>query len=101
MKRHTKLYSVLAYITWIGFFISLLMRDKSDRVVNRHLDQALLINVIESIAGFLARRGGIIGTVGSVAGLACFILFIMGILRALKESEEPLPFIGQFNIFSN
>ncbi len=101
MKRHTKLYSVIAYITWIGFIISLLMRDKNDRVVNRHLDQALVINVIESLSAFLTRFGGLLRTAGSIISIACFVLFIMGIIRAFNESAEPLPVVGEVNIFSH
>ena len=44
--------------------------------------------------------GGIFGTIGGVIGLICLVLTIMGIVRAFKLSEEPLPIIGEWELFN-
>ena len=55
MYRHSKLYAVISYITWIGFIIAMVARDPADPLVRRHLNQALLINLIETVSRILAR----------------------------------------------
>ncbi len=100
MQNHSKLYSVLSYITWIGWLIALLMRDKGDSLVRRHLNQGLIINLASLVAGFLSGSSGIIARLGNILSLAAFVFWIMGIVRAFKMSEEPLPFIGNINWIS-
>ena len=98
MYQHSKLYSIISYITWVGWAVALLLRDKEDPLVRRHLNQALVLNIVEILAGYITRRGGVIGTVGDVLDIACFVLVIMGIVRAAKLSEEPLPLIGGLDL---
>jgi len=98
MDKHTKLYSILSYITWIGWLIALFLRDKEDAMVRHHLNQALILNLASLVAGFLTRIGGLLGTIGSIVSLAVFVLCIMGIVRAAKLSDEPLPLIGKYTL---
>jgi uncharacterized membrane protein len=100
MNKNSRLYAVLSYITWIGFVIAFIMRDKDDTLVKRHLNQALIINLAQTIGGILIRIGGIFGTVGTIINVVCLVLFFVGIYRAFKMSEEPLPVIGDFTIIS-
>ncbi len=100
MYKNSKLYSVISYITWIGFLIALVGRDKNDNLVWRHLNQALIINIISSIGSFLIRMGGLFYFTGEIIDLAAFILFVMGIVRAFKMSEEPLPIIGEITLLN-
>ena len=95
MNQHSRLYAVISYITWIGWIVALLLREKSDTLVRRHLNQALLLNIVSTAASVLSRLGGLFATIGSVVGLATFVLLVMGIVRAVKCSEEPLPFVGE------
>ena len=101
MYKNSKLYAVISYLTWVGFIISLLLRDRNDTLVRRHLNQALIINIMESIGAVLIRMGGIFGLVGEILDLAVLVLFIMGIVRAFKMSEEPLPLIGGITLIEN
>ena len=94
MYKHSKLFSIISYFFWAGWVIALLLREKDDTLVRRHLNQALVLNIVEVLAGYITRRGGIIGSIGDVLDLACLVLVIMGIVRAAKLSEEPLPIIG-------
>ncbi len=95
--KNTKLYSVLCYVTWIGWIFVYLKRDKNDPLVRHHLNQALALNVLESVGTICSRLGGIFGTLGAVIGIAGFVFLIIGIARALKLSSEPLPIIGKID----
>ncbi len=94
MNNNSKLCSVISYITWIGWIIALLIRDKEDALVRRHLNQALILNIISSVAGIIGKGGGFLSLLTGLVGLGCFILAIMGIVRAVNLSEEPLPLVG-------
>ncbi len=100
MNKNSRLFAVISYITWVGFVIAFILRDKDDTLVKRHLNQALLINIVETVGGILIRFGGIFATIGSIINIACLVLFFMGIIRAFKMSEEPLPIIGEYSIIS-
>ena len=100
MYKNTKLYSVLSYITWIGWLIALFLRDKDDPMVKHHLNQGLVLNIIELLASFLITRGGTVAVVGEIVDLGVLVLCIMGIVRAVKLSNKPLPIIGTVNLIN-
>ena len=99
MYAHSRLYSVLSYITWIGWIISFILHDRRDDLVRQHLNQALIIAICSTIGTFMTRFDGIIGWAGGVVGFATFIFVIWGLVRAFKMSAEPLPLIGEFRLF--
>ena len=47
----TKLFAALSYITWIGWIISFIFRDKDDEVVKFHLNQALALKLLNLVIG--------------------------------------------------
>ena len=98
MYAHSKLYSVLSYFTWIGWIISFILRDRRDELVRQHLNQALILNIISSLASIMSRADGIVGWAGGIIDLAALILFIWGVVRAFKMSAEPLPLVGELRI---
>ena len=97
MYRHSKLYAVISYITWIGFIIAMVARDPADPLVRRHLNQALLINLIETLSRILARFA-IFSPAAFILDLAALVFFFMGINRALNMDDRPLPFIGEIEL---
>ena len=97
MYRHSRLYAVISYITWIGFVVSLVGRDPADPLVRRHLNQALLINILETISRILGRFA-IFGPVTFIIDLAVLVFFFMGIIRALNMDSRPLPLIGEIEL---
>ena len=97
MYRHSRLYAVISYITWIGFAIALIARDPADPLVRRHLNQALLINLLETVSRILGRFS-FFGPVTFVIDLAVLVFFFMGIIRALKMDSRPLPLIGEIEL---
>lgn len=98
MNKNTKLFSVISYITWIGWLVALFLSEKDDKLVRHHLNQALVINIIETVGGILIRMGGIFAVIGEIVDIAVLVLFIMGISRAAKLSDEPLPVIGDIHL---
>lgn len=98
MNENTKLYSVLSYITWIGFLIVMVLHDRNDRMVRHHLNQAFVLNIIETIGGVIGRMGGLFGMIGFIISTAVFILAVLGIVRAVNLSDEPLPLIGDIRL---
>ena len=97
MNSNSRIASVAAYITWIGFLIAIIMRDPTDRFTAHHMNQALVLNVIGFVAGALNIIPIIGNIAGIVIGIGVFVLDIMGIERAASGSMEPLPFIDGFH----
>ncbi len=100
MYKNTKLLSVISYITWIGWIIALLLRDRNDDIVRLHLNQALVLNITASLAAILMKIGGIFAFIGVLVNMATFVFAVWGIIRAVQGSREPLPYIGQFQILN-
>lgn len=97
-QNNSRTLAVVSYITWIGWIIALLIRDKRDAFVAHHLNQALMINLLKIAGGLCAMLPHIGETVSSVVGVAAFVLIIMGIYRAVNWRTDPLPVIGEFRL---
>ena len=98
MNQKSNLAAVIAYITWIGFFIALVIGDKNDDFTRMHLNQALVLNIAGIAAGAIAIIP-LIGTmIGGILEIAVFVLDIMGIIRAATWRMDPLPFIGDIRL---
>ena len=89
-----KVLAIVSYITWIGWIITLILRDKNDSLVRCHLNQALMLNIVCTVGSIISRFGLIGAIIGAVINIAVFVLAVLGIYRAVKGSEEPLPIIG-------
>ena len=98
MNKHSKLYAIISYITWIGWLVAFFAREKDDTLVRRHLNQALIINIAETAGRIIGRLGGIFSVIAEIIDIAVLVFFIMGIVRACKQSEEPLPVIGEITL---
>ena len=99
MNKHINAFSIISYITWIGWIIAFVFGDRSDRVLKQHINQALALNIIGILVSTGNRIGGVIEYVAGLIAIGALILTIMGIVRAAKLSDEPLPIIGNFRIF--
>lgn len=86
-----KVTGIVAYITWIGWFIAFFAGDKEGAKL--HLNQALVLNLISVVLNIL-RYIPIIGIVASIVSIAVFVLCILGIVSAVKEDDKPLPVVG-------
>ena len=98
MYRHSQLYAIVSYITWIGFVIAFVGRDPADPFVRLHLNQAFVLNLAAIVARMISRVR-LLGALSGPLALACFAFSIWGIVRAANMDSRPLPVIGQIQIF--
>ncbi len=98
MNKRTRLFSIISYITWLGWLIAFFCSEKDDKMVRHHLNQALVINLLETVGNLLSRLNGLFGLLGRIISLAVLVFFVIGIYRAYKLSDEPLPYIGNVHI---
>ena len=98
-NTRSRTLAVVSYITWIGWIIAFLIRDKGDQFVAHHLNQALMINLLKIAGGLCAALPHFGHTISGVVGVAAFVLIIMGIYRAVNWRTDPLPVIGEFQLF--
>ena len=98
--KHTKLLSVVSYITWIGWIIAFILREQGDKVTLCHINQAFNLNLIGILVSVGSRIGGVVGWAAGIIALGALILTIMGIVRAVQMSDTPLPIVGNMKIFS-
>lgn len=92
--------AIVSYITWIGWLVALLAREKDDELVRKHLNQALVLNLISTVCTILSRLGTVLSIIAGVIALICFVFWVMGVVRAVQRSVEPLPFIGEINLIN-
>lgn len=89
-----KVTSIVAYIGAIGWVIAFLAGDKE--AAKFHLNQALVLVIINSIAGLVTW----IPIIGWVIAVAITVFSIMGIVFAAQDQDKELPLIGQFKIMN-
>ena len=95
----TRILSIVSYLTWVGWIAALVLRDPGDGVTRQHLNQALILNLADTVVSILARLP-LLGWLSGLLGLATLVFNIWGIWRAIQMSAEPLPVIGQYQIIN-
>lgn len=95
---NSRTVAIISYITWIGWIIAFVIRDKADSFAAHHLNQALLINLLKLAGGLCVIVPGIGHMISAAAGIAAFVLLIMGIYRAAYWRTDPLPVIGDIRL---
>ena len=101
MTEKTKKFSIITYITLIGWIIAFVNRDTNDEIMMQHINQSFVIMVGQIIISIItgAVGSGIIATILSVVSFALLILWIWGLVRAFKTEGEPLPLVGSIRLF--
>lgn len=84
--------AIIGYITWIGFFIALIMNNgnKRNEFVQFHLNQALVLNLFALLAP--------IPVIGWLIGIVVFIFWIMGIVYAASGEKKAVPLFGGIHL---
>ena len=95
----SKVAAIISYLAWLCWVIAFIIRDKDDALSRRHLNQGFTLSVIGSAASLVTRLHGIFATVGFIVDLGVLILSIIGIVRAARGSGEPLPIVGDIQLF--
>ena len=83
-----KTTSIVAYITWIGFFVALLAGDKEG--AKFHLNQALVILIFFIPA--------LIPCLGQIWGIFMMVCWILGLVAANNQEEKEVPLIGRIRL---
>lgn len=83
-----KTTSIVAYMTWIGFFVALLAGDKEG--AKFHLNQALVI-LIFFIPVFIP-------CIGQIWGIFMVVCWILGLVAAINQEEKEVPLIGRIRL---
>ena len=83
-----KTTSIVAYLTWIGLLIAILLGDREG--AKFHVNQALVIWLF----GLLA----VIPCVGWIWGIFCFVCAIIGFVSALNGTEKEVPLLGRVKL---
>ncbi|NND88246.1 MAG: hypothetical protein HKM28_03255 [Flavobacteriaceae bacterium] len=90
----TNYYAALAYLTFIGWIVALILNQKDrSELVAFHLRQMLglmllyvSVSVLDSVINF--------PLLFWIMYLAVIVLWIFGLIAALRKETTPLPFIG-------
>ena len=80
--------SLVAYITWLGFFVALLAGDKEG--AKFHLNQALVILIFFIPA--------LIPCLGQIWGIFMMVCWILGLVAAINQEEKEGPLIGRIRL---
>ena len=99
-RRSLNIPALIGYLSWPGWIIALLIRDRTDPFASHHLNQALVLNIISILAGAAGVLPLVGGIISFVLSLAFIVLWIMGIVRAIMWDDRPLPLIGDIHFFS-
>jgi len=88
MSLDAKTTGIVAYITWIGLLIAIILGDREG--AKFHVNQALVI----WLAGLL----GAIPCLGWIWGIFCFICAVMGFIAAINGEEKSVPLLGKIKL---
>ena len=97
-NTRSRTLAVVSYLTWIGWIIAFVLRDRNDTFVSHHLNQALMINLLKIAGGLCAMLPHIGEEVSGIVGIAVLVCMIVGIYRAINWRIDPLPVIGEFKL---
>ena len=79
---------IVAYLTWIGFIIALLIGDRKNAMF--HINQALIVNLFALLSA--------VPFVGWIWSLFMLVCWIMGLVYASREQEKEVPLIGGLHL---
>ncbi len=90
--------SVLAYFSVLVLIP--LLAAKDSRYTRFHVNQGLLLLILDAIVVILRKFDGILHLIGTLGGFFAFVLFIIGVANAVKGRAKELPLIGKFRLLS-
>ncbi|MBQ2899028.1 MAG: hypothetical protein IJE28_04735 [Oscillospiraceae bacterium] len=93
----------MAVLSYFGLLILIpVFIARNDPFVRYHINQGLVLFLVDIICGILGSIIGAIPVVGGIItlalGIVIFVLFIIGIINAVKGEMKPLPLIGGIEI---
>ncbi len=101
----SKVTSIVSYLTWIGFVVSLVCGTKDENSL-KHINQSFVICVVGTAGAILGAVFGMIpgvrvvsGIIFAVVGVAVFVCFLIGIISAATDKEFNIPVVSDVKIF--
>ncbi len=93
----------MAVLSYFGLLILIpVFIARNDPFVRYHINQGLVLFLVDIICGIIGSIIGAIPVVGGIItlalGIVIFVLFIIGIINAVKGEMKPLPLIGGIEI---
>lgn len=83
-----KVTGIVAYLTWIGWVLALVLGDREG--AKFHLNQALVLNLVGLVISILSRFASILG----LLSLVVFVLWVMAFVGAIQGKEKAVPLLG-------
>lgn len=94
-----KATDIVCYLSPIGFIIAFLVGARQES--RFHLNQSLVIivvdlvlGVLQTILGYIPLLGGILSGLVSLVLFALFVIWLIAIIGAIKGEEKPAPILG-------
>ncbi len=87
-----KFYSIISYISWIGFIVTMCSNFKNHEFVKFHVNQALWVNIF--LTAF------VIPFIGWIVGIFGIVCMFIGIIGASNSQMNPIPFVGNIRILN-
>ena len=94
-----KATDIVSYLSPIGFIIAFLVGSREESKF--HMNQALVLivvnlvlTVLQKIIGIIPLLGTIINILLGLLGFVVFIIWIIAIIGAIKGEEKPMPLLG-------
>jgi len=87
-----KFYSIISYISWIGFIVTMCSNFKNHDFVKFHVNQALWVNIF--LTAF------VIPFIGWIVGIFGIVCMFIGIIGASNSQMNPIPFVGNIRILN-
>ena len=82
--------AIIAYITWIGLIIALIMNmDAKNDFAKFHIKQVLLVFIFATVLSWIP-------IIGWIIGIILFIFWIMGLIYAIQGEKKEIPLIGRW-----
>lgn len=94
----SKTAAVISYLTWVGWIAAFFIRDKSCEFTRRHLNQAICINILETIGVIIAKLPFIGSPIGEIIDIIVLVVWIIGISRAARGIWKPIPILGEIDL---
>ena len=95
---NAKLTSIISYLTIVGWFVAFIFGDRDDELAEFHLNQGLVLGIVEivvsailTVLGKLWLIGFLAGILSTLLGVVFLVLMIIGIVNAANEAKSRCP----------
>lgn len=102
---NSKVTGIVSYLTIVGWLVAYVAGDKEDSFAKHHLNQGLVLGVIDLICfvlgkvlGWIPVIGSVVGIILYVIGIALLLVAVYGIVTAVQGSTKSIPVVGDIQL---